>query len=192
MKKLKQMILRDGVALNDHVLLVDSFLNHQIDISLMTEIGREFAKIFADVGATRIATVESSGIAPAFATAEAMGLPLVVMKKQVSTILTEDLIQIPVMSYTKGGTYLLTVKRKFIDKHDRVLFIDDFLAVGEAALGAAKLIETAGAAVAGIGIVIEKAFQHGKKRLQEAGYAVISLAAISHMGENVIEFEGDL
>lgn len=191
MEKLKQTILRDGIAVSGDVLLVDSFLNHQVDIGLMHEIGAEFARLFKDAGATRIATIESSGIPPAFATAEAMKLPLLVMKKQISSILSEDLIQIPVSSYTKGGTYQLTVKRKFIEKDDRVLFIDDFLAKGEAALGAAKIIETAGAQVAGIGIVIEKAFQAGKKRLQDAGYPVQSLASIAYMSEGVIEFEKD-
>lgn len=189
MRKLKDIILSEGIALSGDILLVDSFLNHQIDITLMREIGLEFAELFKDSGATRVATIESSGIAPAMATAEAMGLPLLIMKKQISSILSEDLIQIPVVSYTKGGTYQLIVKRKFIGKEDRVLFIDDFLANGEAAHGAVKLIETAGANVAGIGIVIEKAFQPGRKRLQDAGYPIKSLATISYMSEGVVEFE---
>jgi xanthine phosphoribosyltransferase len=189
MDKLKETILREGIALSNDVLLVDSFLNHQVDIPLMREIGQTFAEMFADIGATRVVTIESSGIAPAMMTADAMGLPLLIMKKQTSSILSEDLIQLPVVSYTKGGAYMLTVKRKFIEKDDRVLFIDDFLANGEAALGAAKLIETAGAQVAGVGIVIEKAFQLGKKRLQDFGYVVRSLATVAYMSEGVIEFE---
>lgn len=123
-------------------------------------------------------------------TALELNLPLVVMKKSVSTILSEELIQTPVHSFTKGTNYQLTVKRRFINPDDRVLIIDDFLANGEAALGATRVISRAGAQVAGIGIVIEKAFQPGRERLIKAGYEPVSLAAIAHMDENIIEFVG--
>lgn len=188
MDLLKNKIISDGRALPGDVLLVDSFLNHQIDVPLMREIGREFARIYQDMGITRIVTIESSGIAPAFAAAEEMGLPLVVMKKSVSSLLTEGILQTPVFSYTKGSTYHLTLKRRFINEGDRVLFIDDFLANGEAALGAAKLIEGAGAELSGIGIVIEKAYQSGRKKLLDAGYDVVALASVAAMDEGVIEF----
>lgn len=189
MDELKNRIINDGKALSNQVLLVDSFLNHQIDVGLMERIGAEFARIFSDAAPTRIMTIESSGIAPAMMTARILDLPLVVMKKATSSLLTEDILQTPVMSYTKGSSYQLMLKRQYIEKDDRVLIIDDFLANGEAALGAARLVENAGASVVGIGIVIEKAFQNGKKRLSDAGYQVESLASISYMNEGVVEFD---
>ena len=188
MKLLEQKILECGRALNDHVLLVDSFLNHQVDVNLMRECGREFARIFADAGITRIVTIESSGITPAAMTALEMNLPMVIMKKSVSSILNEGILQTDVFSFTKNAPYLLTLKSQFINPGDRVLLIDDFLANGEAAFGAAKLLHQAGAEIAGIGIVIAKAFQPGLKKLRDAGYRVEVLAPVSRMAENVIEF----
>lgn len=188
MDKLKERILAEGRALGSDVLLVDSFINHQVDPELMREIGVEFARIFSGRAVTRVATIEASGIAPAVMTALQMGVPLLIMKKSISGILSEELLQTPVHSFTKGSNYLLTVKRRFISPDDNVLFIDDFLANGEAALGASKLITMAGAKVAGIGCVIEKAFQPGRGRLQAAGYSPISLASIAWMGEGAIEF----
>lgn len=188
MELLKQKILEQGTALNEHVLLVDSFLNHQVDVKLMQEIGREFARRFADAGITRIVTIEASGIAPAAMAALEMNLPLVIMKKSVSSILKDGIIQTEVFSFTKNSSYLLTLKSQFVEKGDRVLLIDDFLANGEAGLGAAKLLEEAGAEVAGIGIVIAKAFQPGLKRLREAGYRVEALAPVIRMNANHIEF----
>ena len=188
MKILEQKILECGRALNDHVLLVDSFLNHQVDVNLMRACGREFARIFADAGITRIVTIESSGITPAAMTALEMNLPMVIMKKSVSSIMNEGILQTDVFSFTKNAPYLLTLKPQFIEKGDRVLLIDDFLANGEAAFGAAKLLNQAGAEIAGIGIVIAKAFQPGLKKLRDAGYRVEVLAPVSHMAENCIEF----
>ena len=189
MELLKQRILRDGRALDEHVLLVDSFLNHQVDVNLMNAVGQEFAHLFADAGITRIVTIESSGIAPAAMAALAMNLPLVIMKKQSSSILKEGVLQTEVFSFTKNSAYQLTLKKQFIQPGDRVLLIDDFLANGEASLGAIRLLESAGASVAGIGIVIAKAFQPGLKKLREAGYRVEVLASVRSMGENRIEFE---
>ena len=191
MDLLKQKILDRGRALNDHVLLVDSFLNHQVDVKLMHECGREFARRFADAGITRIVTIESSGIAPAAMAAMEMDLPMVIMKKSVSSILNEGILQTDVFSFTKNAPYLLTLKSQFIEPGDRVLLIDDFLANGEAAFGAAKLLRQAGAEIAGIGIVIAKAFQPGLKKLRDAGYRVEVLAPVIRMAENHIEF-GDI
>ena len=191
MELLKQKILDHGRALNEHVLLVDSFLNHQVDVNLMHEIGKEFARRFADAGITRIVTIEASGITPAAMTAMEMQLPLVIMKKSASAILKEGTLQTEVFSFTKNSSYQLTLKSAFITPGDRVLLIDDFLANGEAAFGAARLIEQAGAQVAGIGIVITKAFQPGLKKLRAAGYRVESLAPVKRMGENIIEFGED-
>lgn len=188
MELLKQKILECGTALNEHVLLVDSFLNHQVDVKLMREIGREFAKRFADAGITRVATIEASGITPAAMTALEMDVPMVILKKSTSSILKDGVLQTEVFSFTKNASYQLTLKSQFIEKGDRVLLIDDFLANGEAGLGASKLLEQAGAQVAGIGIVIAKAFQPGLKKLCEAGYRVEALAPVIRMAENHIEF----
>lgn len=189
MQLLKQKILSEGRALDEHVLLVDSFLNHQVDPELMKAIGEEFARRFQDEGVTRVATIESSGIAPAVMTALQMNLPMVIMKKSVSSILREGILQTEVFSFTKNAPYLLTLKGDFIHPNDRVLLIDDFLANGEAALGGVRLLEKAGARVAGIGAVIAKAFQPGMKKLRAAGYRVEALAAVARMAEGIIEFE---
>ena len=183
---LKDAILERGKALNQDVLLVDSFLNHQVDVALMEEIGEEFAKYFADRGITRVVTIESSGIASF--TARALGLPLVIMKKQTSRILKGDLLQTTVRSFTKGTQYELTVKREFLPAGEKILLIDDFLASGEAAFGVIHLAQQAGAEVAGIGIVIEKAFQSGHQRLADEGMDVYSLARIASMSADAITF----
>ena len=189
MELLKQKILNCGRALDEHVLLVDSFLNNQVDVKLMQEGGKEFARRFADAGITRIVTIESSGIAPAAMAALEMDLPLVILKKSKSSILKEGILQTEVFSFTKNAPYMLTLKPQFVHPGDKVLLIDDFLANGEAALGASSLLERAGAQVAGIGIVIAKTFQPGLKKLQEAGYRVEILAPVKRMAENLIEFE---
>ena len=189
MELLKQKILDCGRALDEHVLLVDSFLNHQVDVKLMQEVGKDFARRFADAGITRVVTIESSGIAPAAMAALEMDLPLVILKKSKSSILKEGILQTEVFSFTKNAPYQLTLKPQFVHPGDRVLLIDDFLANGEAALGASSLLERAGAQVAGIGIVIAKTFQPGLKKLQEAGYRVEILAPVKRMAENLIEFD---
>lgn len=188
---LKQRIRRDGRALSESVLLVDSFLNHQVDPFLMKQVGEEFAARFWDAGIEKIATIESSGIAPAVMTALEMNLPMVILKKQVSSIMKEGIIQTEVFSFTKNATYLLTLKEQFIEKGERVLVIDDFLANGEAAFGAIRLIEQAGGVVAGVGAVIAKAFQDGLTKLRTAGYRVEALAPVKAMRENTIEFGED-
>lgn len=188
MELLKQKILESGRALNEHVLLVDSFLNHQVDVPLMQEIGKEFAARFADAGITRVVTIEASGIAPAAMAALALNVPLVIMKKSVSSILKEGILQTEVFSFTKNTAYQLTLKSEFVKNGDRILLIDDFLANGEAAFGASRLLNEAGAYVAGIGIVIAKAFQPGLKKLRAAGFRVEVLAPVIRMSENKIEF----
>ena len=191
MELLKQRILSDGRALNERVLLVDSFLNHQVDPELMQAVGDEFARRFADDAIDRVATIESSGIAPAVMTALALGVPLVIMKKSVSSILSDGVLQTEVFSFTKNAAYQLTVKSQFIRPGDRVLLIDDFLANGEAAFGGIRLVERAGGHVAGIGAVIAKVFQPGREKLRAAGYRVEALAPVAAMREGVIEFEED-
>lgn len=188
MKELKERILKDGFALNENVLKVDSFLNHGVDPELMMKIGKNFKEYFQEHGITKIFTIESSGIAPTVMTAFEMGLPMVTLKKQTSKILNGDVYQTKVHSFTKSVDYELTLSKKFISKEDKILIIDDFLAYGEAALGAIRLVEEAGATVAGIGIVIEKSFQPGRRNLEDMGYDVYSLARVKKLGKDLIEF----
>ena len=188
MEKLHKKILAEGRALSGDVLKVDSFLNHAVDSELMYEMGTYFKEYYKDKGITRIFTIESSGIAPTVMTALQMNLPMVTLKKQKSKIVNGDVYQTTVHSFTKALDYELTLSSKFINKDDVVLIIDDFLANGEAAQGAARLVEEAGAKVGGIGIVIEKSFQPGRKILEEKGYDVYSLARIAKLDTGVIEF----
>ncbi|MFT8350279.1 xanthine phosphoribosyltransferase [Clostridium saccharoperbutylacetonicum] len=188
MESLHKKILEEGKALSGNVLKVDSFLNHQVAPDLMFEMGTYFKKYFENHGVTKIFTIESSGIAPSVMTAMQMNIPMVILKKQTSKILSNDFYQTTVHSYTKGYDYELTLAKKYINEADRILIIDDFLANGEAALGAIRLVEDAGAEVAGIGIVIEKSFQPGYKILKDKGYDLYSLARIAKLGDNIIEF----
>lgn len=188
MKLLKEKILSEGHALNENILKVDSFINHQVDPQLMRELGRDFAEHFKGQGVTKVATIESSGIAPALATAEEMGVPMIIFKKQPSKVLNDNLYQTMVTSFTKGVTYELTLSNRFINENDHILIIDDFLANGEAATGAIRLVRKAHATVAGIGVLIEKAFQPGRSKVEETGVKVYAQASISKLGENLIEF----
>lgn len=188
MKLLEEKILRDGVAVNDNILKVDSFINHQVDPELMMALGKDLAAHFQDKNVTKVATVESSGIAPALTCAMALGVPLIILKKQPSKTLNSDLYQTIVTSYTKGTSYELTLSSKYISADDHVLLIDDFLANGEAATGALRLIRKSHATVAGIGILIEKSFQPGREKLTSQGIEVYSLARIKKMDKDYIEF----
>ena len=188
MELLKEKILKDGIALNEHILKVDSFLNHQVDINLMNEIGKEFANYFINKKIDKVVTVESSGIAPAFATASALNVPMVVFKKQHSSILNNDLYETNVHSFTKNTDYTLTASKKFLNQNENVLIIDDFLANGEAVLGVSRILNMAKCNITGVGIVIEKAFQSGRKKIEDAGFDIYSLARISRLGEGIIEF----
>ena len=191
MKILEDMILERGIAVNEDILKVDSFVNHQVDPELMKNIGNEFAEHFKGQGITKVATIESSGIAPALMTALALNVPMLILKKQPSKILNQHLYQTVVTSYTKGTSYELTLSKNFISENDHVLIIDDFLANGEAATGAIRLIRKAHATIAGVGILIEKSFQPGYEKLTEQGIDVYSLARIAKLGEGVIEFVKD-
>ena len=188
MEKLHKKILEEGMALNKTVLKVDSFLNHGVDPKLMYEIGTYFKNYYKDKGITKVFTIESSGIAPAVMAAMQMDLQMVTLKKQTSKILKGEVYQTTVHSFTKGLDYELTLSKKYINEDDNILIIDDFLANGEAALGAARLVEASGAKVGGIGIVIEKSFQPGRDMLIEKGYDVYSLARIKELDKDLIEF----
>lgn len=185
---MQRRIAQDGKALDGNILLVDSFLNHQVDMALMREVGDAFAAHFQNQGIARVLTVESSGIAPAGLTALALNVPLVVLKKRTSRITNGSVYQTNVQSFTKNTQYEMTVAKKFLPAGERVLFIDDFLAMGEAAIGVSKITEEAGCVLAGIGIVIEKTFQPGRRRLDEMGFDVYSLARIASMSPDRIEF----
>lgn len=188
MELLKQMILQKGQVINENVLKVDSFINHQVNSRLMNEIGLEFSKYFKHNKITRVFTIESSGIAPAVMTSYELNVPMVILKKQTSTILDDNIYQTPITSFTKNITYNLTLSKDYISSDDNILIIDDFLANGEAAKGAIRLIEKAGAKVCGIGIVIEKSFQPGRKTLEDLGYNVYSLARIKSLKDGKVKF----
>jgi len=188
LKLLEDKILAEGQALNSTVLKVDSFINHQVDPVLMNEIGKDFADHFKTYGITKVLTIESSGIAPAVYAAMHLNVPMIILKKQTSKILKGDVIQTNITSFTKGTSYELTLSKNYVGKDDTVLIIDDFLANGEAASGAVRLSEMAGAKIAGIGILIEKSFQKGRQRLIDSGLEVYSLARVARLDEGTIEF----
>ncbi|CVI72942.1 MAG TPA: xanthine phosphoribosyltransferase [Candidatus Anaerobutyricum stercoris] len=188
MKLLEDRIKKEGQALSETVLKVDSFINHQVDSEFMDALGRDFAEHFKDAGITKVFTIESSGIAPALMTAKHLNVPMVILKKQTSKILNGNVYQTRITSFTKGTSYELTLFADYIQPEDRILLIDDFLANGEAAMGASRIITESGATLAGIGILIEKSFQRGRKRLEEAGHRVYSQARIKRLDAGVIEF----
>ncbi len=189
MDLLKEKIKNDGIVINKNVLKVDNFLNHQVDTKLMDLIGKEFADYFKSKNITKVVTIESSGIAPAYAAALKLDVPLVIFKKQSSAILdTETTIQTPVHSFTKNTDYILMASKKYLSENDNILIIDDFLANGQAAMGAYRILKEAGSSVVGIGIVIEKSFQDGRKKLENLGLDVYSLARVSKISSDGIEF----
>ena len=181
MKELEEKILKEGHALSENILKVDSFINHQVDPVLMQQIGDAFAGHFGNKGITKVVTIESSGIAPALMTAISLNVPMIILKKQPSKVLNDNLLQTVVTSFTKGTSYELTLSHQFIQKNDNVLIIDDFLANGNAANGIIDLIDRAGAQLVGMGFIIEKAFQHGGEVLRERGIHVESLAIIDSL-----------
>lgn len=178
MELLKQRIMEEGIVLNNRVLKVDSFLNHQIDPKLFVAMGKEIAERFKDKGIQRIVTIEASGIAVALPVAIEMDVPLVFARKKKSILMTDDVYHSVVYSYTKEENYDVTISKRFLPEGEKVLIIDDFLASGEAAMGLCKLVESAGDTVEGIAIVIEKSFQPGRERLERAGYDVQSLVRV--------------
>ena len=189
MELLKQRILQDGHATENDVLKVDSFLNHQMDIPLLNEIGKEFRRRFDGEPITKILTIEASGIGIAAIAAQHFGnVPVVFAKKTKSRNLYGALYTARVKSFTKGIDYDIQVSRKFIGPQDCVLVLDDFLAKGEALKGLTKIVRESGAKLAGCGIVIEKGFQEGGKLLREQGIRVESLAIISSISGGTITF----
>ena len=190
MELLKQRIRRDGVVKGTDVLKVDSFLNHQMDVALFEEIGREFQRRFADCGVNKILTIEASGIGIACVTAQFFHCPVIFAKKSQTKNIAGEGYTTKVESFTHGRVYDVMVAKQFLGPEDRVLIIDDFLANGAALEGLIDLVDQAGATLVGAGIVIEKAFQPGGARIRAKGVRVESLAKIRSMSEaNGVEFE---
>lgn len=188
MKELKERIVKEGIVTPPNILKVGSFLNLQVDPVLMEQIGQDFADHFAGRGITKVVTIESSGIAPALMAAKAMKVPLIILKKKPSKILNNNIYQTEVTSFTTQTSYELTLSAEYINENDHVLIIDDFLADGEAATGAIRLMRMAHATVAGIGILIEKSFQPGHDKLVAQGFDVYAQARIRSMDENGVHF----
>lgn len=183
MKLLEDRILKDGHIGADNVLKVDSFLNHQIDVSFVCELGKEFYRLFKDEHITKILTIEASGIGIACLAAQYFGVPVVFAKKTKTINIYSDTYNATVHSYTHKKDYDIVVSKEFLSKEDNVLIIDDFLAKGSALTALLMLIEKAGAKTAGAGIVIEKAYQGGGNLVRDMGVRVESLAKIKSISE---------
>lgn len=188
MELLKQKILKEGIVIGTDILKVDSFLNHQIDIELMQEIGREFYKRFSDKKITKILTVEASGISIASIAAIFFNVPVVFAKKTQSKNLDAQTFKSSVYSFTKAAYYDIQVSKRYLSPDDNILIVDDFLANGKAALGLIDIIEQAGAKLEGIGIVIEKGFQEGGSILREKNIHLESLAIVNRFENGKITF----
>ena len=188
MKALEEKILSEGKIYPGNVLKVGSFLNHQIDVDFLMEIGQEIARLFEKEKPTKILTIEASGIAVAVAAASALHIPMVFAKKHKTLNIAGDVYASMVYSYTHQVEYPIVVSKEFLSEQDRVLIVDDFLAHGKAIEGLADLVGQARAKVVGAATVIEKGFQHGGDQLRADGMHVESLAIIDEMTENSIVF----
>lgn len=189
MKELIERIQEHGKVLRNGILKVDSFINHQVDPVLMDACGREFARRFAHVGATKVLTAEISGIAPAVTTALHLGIPVVYARKTKPVTMPDTVLLTLAPSHTKGVMTELIVSPEYLGSGERVLIIDDFLASGATILGLVRLAQAAGAAIVGIGTLIEKSFESGRAALAPLGVPVESLAVIKSMDEGKIVFE---
>lgn len=190
MKLLIDRIIKDGEGREGHIIKVDSFINHQMDMKLMDEIGKEFARRFEGLGINKILTIEASGIGIAVITSVHMGyIPVVFAKKSQPNTMTERYYGAEVKSFTKGTVSLAKVTKKYLQPGEKVLIIDDFMAYGEASRGLISLVQQAGGEVVGLGAVVEKAFQGGGQNLRDEGYKVESLAVISKIHDDgTLEF----
>lgn len=186
MKALEERILKDGTVLPGNVLKVGSFLNHQIDVDFIMEMGREIDRLFKADRPTKILTVETSGIAIAVGAGAAMHLPVVFAKKNKTSNLSGEVLSTVVHSYTHGVDYTVVVEKAYLNREDRVLIIDDFLANGKALLGLIDIVNQSGAVTVGAACAIEKGFQKGGDALRESGIRVESLAIIESMENGVV------
>lgn len=185
---LKERIIKEGVVLSDQVLKLDALLTHQVDPALIMDMGREFAARFKESGVTKVVTLESSGISVAFAAALELGVPMVFARRKKTLLADQDALCERVPSFTKGIVTDIMVSRQFIGEEDKLLFIDDIIANGDAARGLIKIIERAGAELIGLGVVIEKSFQAGARTLREQNVHVESLVTISSLEDGKITF----
>lgn len=181
MNFLEERILKDGIVKEGNVLKVDSFLNHQMDVALLDEIGKEFHRRFADLSITKVLTIEASGIAIAYSVARCFNVPMVFAKKAKSINIDGDMYTAEVESFTHKNKNQVIVSKRFLSSEDRLLIIDDFLANGCALQGLISIAEVAGASVEGIGIAVEKGFQFGGRSIRNLGYRLESLAIIESM-----------
>lgn len=187
MNFLEERIAKDGIVKEGNVLKVDSFLNHQMDIALIEEIGREFKRRFADKHITKVMTIEASGIGIAAFVAKEFGVPMVFAKKSKSINIEGDMYVAEVESFTHKNRNQVIVSKKFLNKGDKLLIIDDFLANGCALQGLISIAESAGATIEGLGIVIEKGFQVGGRVIRNLGYQLESLAIVDGMNHETGE-----
>lgn len=187
MQLLKERIRKEGKVKEGNVLKVDSFLNHQMDVGLFTEIGKEFKRRFEDSGINKILTIEASGIGVACIVAQYFKVPVVFAKKSQTKNIAGDTYTCQVESFTHGRIYDVIVSKEFLGSEDRVLIIDDFLANGAALLGLSQLVKDSGATLVGAGIVIEKGFQPGGKIVRDSGVRVESLAIVDRMDDKTGE-----
>ena len=188
MKALEEKILKEGTVLPGNILRVGSFLNHQLDVKLLSEMGKELKNLYNDSGITKVLTIEASGIGIACVVARHFNVPVVFAKKNKTGNLGGEVYKTVVHSYTHGKDYDVVVSREFLDKDDRILIVDDFLANGKALLGLIDIVHQAGAELVGATCAIEQGFQHGGDKLREMGYRVESLAIVEKMGEDGIVF----
>ena len=188
MELLKERIRKDGVVKEGNVLKVDRFLNHQMDVKLFREIGKEFKKRFEGEDINKILTIEASGIGIACVVAEIFDVPVVFAKKTQTKNIAGDVYTTKVESFTHGRVYDIIVSKEFLGEGDRVLLIDDFLANGKALEGLAKLVKDSGAELIGAGVVIEKGFQHGGQEIRDMGIRLESLAIVDSMTDDSLTF----
>ena len=191
MQLLRDRIRKEGKILPGHIVKVDGFLNHRIDTDLLDAIAKEFKRRFADQEVTMILTAEASGIALATVAAKEFGVPMVFAKKAKSDNIEGGLYASDIFSYTYKKRVTLLVSKDWITSSDKVLIIDDFMANGEAMRGLCDIVREAGAELVGIGIAVEKGFQHGGDRIREAGINIQSLAIIDEADENGFVFRGE-
>lgn len=188
MKALEQKILDEGTVLDGDILKVGSFLNQQLDVDFLLQMGKEINRIYKDEQITKILTIEASGIAIAVAAASVMHKNVIFAKKSKTSNVSGEVYSAKVHSYTHGTDSQITVPKDYINSEDNILIIDDFLANGEALRGLINIVKQSGARIAGCTCAIEKGFQHGGDELRKAGYRVESLAVIEKMSPSGIEF----
>ena len=191
MESLGRKVKEDGVIIDEKILKVDGFLNHQIDAKLMNDVGKTFYESFKDAGITKILTIEASGIAPAIMASFHFDVPCLFAKKAKPSTLKDGFYSTDIHSFTKNKTSTVIVSEEFLGADDKVLIIDDFLANGDASLGLNDIVKQANATTVGVGIVVEKSFQNGRQRLEDAGLYVSSLCKVASLKGNKVTLLGE-